>query len=216
MDAIGDRMKAYETTEAGRMFTPLLPVIARLDGKCFSKFKLGLARPYDERLSNLMIEVTKYLVQETVACAGFCQSDEISLAWYSDNTISQIYFNGRIQKMTSVLAAMCSVKFNKLLPFFIPEKSHLEPCFDCRVWQVPNLEEGANAFLWREFDATKNSISMAAQHYYSHKELMNKHTGEMQEMLWQKGVNWNDYPDFFRRGSYVQRRIVKTKASKLT
>src|SRR5262249_46072198 len=47
--------------------------------------------------------------------------------------------------------------------------------------------------------------------YYSHKELMDKNGAEKQEMLWQKGVNWNDYPDFFKRGSYVQRRTIVSK-----
>ena len=52
-DALGDRMKGYEMVEAGRRFMPLLPVIARSDGKCFSKFTKVLARPFDERLSVL-------------------------------------------------------------------------------------------------------------------------------------------------------------------
>lgn len=210
-DALGDRMKSYEMVEAGRKFMPLLPVIARLDGKCFSKFTKGLARPYDERLSMLMVDVTKFLVQETNAVCGYCQSDEITLAWHSSTTESQIWFDGRLQKMVSVLAATCSVKFNRLLSRFLPEKADQEPVFDCRVWQVPTLEEGVNAFLWREFDATKNSISMAAESFYSHKELMHKHGGEKQEMLWQRGINWNDYPAFFKRGSYVQRRKIKSK-----
>jgi len=34
---------------------------------------------------------------------------------------------------------------------------------------------------------------------------MNKNSSEKQEMLWQKGVNWNDHPPFFKRGSYVKR-----------
>lgn len=34
--------------------------------------------------------------------------------------------------------------------------------------------------------------------------------GDLQEMLFQKGVNWNDYPSFFKRGVFVQRKeIVK-------
>lgn len=210
-DALGDRMKTYEMMEAGRRFFPLLPIVARLDGKCFSKFTKGLARPFDQRLSMLMIETTKFLVEETNAVCGYCQSDEITLAWYSNTTESQLYFDGRVQKMVSVLAAICSVRFNRLLPEYISEKSKQEAYFDCRVWQLPTLEEGANAFLWREFDATKNSISMAANEYYSHKELMNKNGSEKQEMLWQKGVNWNDYPSFFKRGSYIQRKKLSSR-----
>lgn len=207
LDALGDRMKGYEMAEAGRRLTPMLPALARLDGKCFSSFTRGLKRPYDERLSSMMISVTKRLVDVTGACCGYTQSDEITLAWYSSDPKSQIYFDGRVQKMVSVLAAECSVFFNDLLgASMLPEKMYLSPVFDCRVWCVPTLEEGANCFLWREQDATKNSIGMVAGEYYSHKELMGKHSGEKQEMLFAKGVNWNDYPDFFKRGTYVQRR----------
>ena len=158
-----------------------------------------------------MIQVTNRLVQETVACCGYTQSDEISLVWYTSNPGSQIYFDGRIQKMVSVLAARCSVIFNSLLPQFVPDKAKSEPVFDCRVWQVPTLEEAANTFLWRELDATKNSISMLAREYYSHIALDGKSSRDKQEMLFQKGINWNDCPDFFKRGTYIQRRTVQRK-----
>lgn len=223
-DALGDRMKEYEGQESDRMFLPMLPVVARLDGKNFSSFTRGLARPYDERLSNLMVAVTTHLVKETSACVGYTQSDEISLAWYSAEWKSQIYFDGRIQKMTSVLAATCSVAFVHLLAQFLPERDqygdgdevaptplHKLPVFDCRVWQSPTLDEAANTFLWREKDATKNSVSMAAQEYYSHRELMGKSGREKVEMLFQKGVSWNDYPAFFKRGTFVQKKTVKSK-----
>jgi len=212
-DAMGDRLKNYESVEAQRRCMDLLPIIGRLDGKGFSKFTRGLKRPYDKQLSDLMIETTKYLVEETNAVCGYTQSDEITLAWYSSTTESQVYFDGRIQKMVSILAAKCSVRFNKLLPNYLPSKVDSEPVFDCRIWNVPTLEEGANCFLWREFDATKNSISMAAQEFYSHNELMDKNGSDKQEMLFVKGVNWNDYPAFFRRGSYIQRRKIAKKFS---
>ena len=85
--------------------------------------------------------------------------------------------------------------------------------FDSRVLTVPTLGEGANAFLWREQDATKNSISMVARHYYSHKELMNKNGHKMQELLFAKGVYWNNYPAFFNRGTFIQKKVKKTKFS---
>lgn len=204
-------MKLYEMAEAGRKFMPLLPIVARLDGKCFSNFTRGLERPYDVRLSNLMIDTTKFLVQETNAVCGYTQSDEITLAWYSSTMESQIYFDGRIQKMVSVLAATCSVYFNYLMMARLEDRLDRQLVFDCRAWQVPTLEEAVNCFLWREFDATKNSISMAASAYYSHKELQDKDGSQKQEMLFQKGINWNDYPDYFKRGSYIQRRVIKSK-----
>lgn len=132
---------------------------------------------------------------------------QITLGWFSPDFASEIFFDARISKMLSILAAMQSVYFNKRLPKYLPEEYQQKmPTFDCRVWCVPNIVEGANAFLWREQDATKNSISMAARTYFSHKQVENKNGKEMQEMLWQKGVNWNDYPAFFKRGTFIQRR----------
>ncbi len=212
-DDFGDRMKLYEGKESDRVFLPLLPICVRLDGKGFSKFTKGLQRPYDPRMINLMQQVTKFLVEETGACIGYTQSDEISLIIYSDDYKSQTFFCGRIQKIVSVLASLTTAKFNQLKPQFIPEKADKLACFDCRAWQTPNLIEATNTILWREKDATKNSISMAAQHYYSHKQLLNVNSKQKQEMLWAKGINWNDYPDEFKRGCFVQRKMVTKKFS---
>jgi len=196
-DNFGDRMKMYENQTCGIKLIPRIPVIARLDGKGFSKFTKGLKRPYDERLSKLMVETTKYLVKETNANCGYTQSDEITLMWYTDKIESSIYFDGRLFKMLTDLSAMASVFFNRKLGEYLPEKADKMPRFDARVYNVPTLDEAVNSFLWREQDATKNSISMAAQHYYSHSELMGKNGSDKQEML-------------FKRGSYVQRRRVVT------
>jgi len=206
---LDERMKYYESLEAGRRQLPLVPACARVDGRNFHTFCRGLQRPYDERLCQLMGQTCKHLVEETGARVGYTQSDEISLVWCSDEWKSQIYFDGRTHKMVSQLAAVASVHFNALLPEFLPEKAALRPTFDARVWVVPNLMEAANYLLWREQDATKNSIAMAAQAKFSHKQLFGKHSGEMQELLFREhGINWNDYPAHFKRGVYVRRRTV--------
>lgn len=222
-DPMGDRMKVLERMEAERRFLPTLPVIARIDGKSFSNYTSDLIRspkaPYDEALIRCMVDTTKFLVDETCANMGYTQSDEITLAWYSPDYKSQIWFDGRIQKMCSVLAAMASSLFNQLALKRIVERgaaseyfelslSRPLAFFDCRVWQVPTLEEGANTFLWRERDAVKNSLSMSARTLYSHEEIMNKTSSQLQEMLFQKGINWNDYPSFFKRGTFIQRKKV--------
>jgi tRNA(His) 5'-end guanylyltransferase len=212
-DDFGDRMKLYEGKESNRTFLPLLPICIRLDGRGFSKFTKGLQRPYDSRMIDIMIQVTRFLVEETSACIGYTQSDEISLILYSDNYKSQTFFDGRIQKLVSVLAALATAKFNQLIPTIITEKTGRLAVFDCRAWQTPNQIEAVNTILWREKDATKNSISMASQHYYSHKALLNKTSKQKQEMLFEKGVNWNDYPDAFKKGSYLQRKTVCRKYS---
>ena len=212
-DNLGDRMKMYESQTTSQKLIPLIPAFARLDGNNFSKFTKGLKRPFDERLSQLMIDLTKYLVEISNANCAYTQSDEITLVWYQPSPKSSIYQDGRIFKMETHLAAKASVWFNRELPKRIPEKADLMPSFDCRVWNVPNQIEAYNCFLWREQDATKNSISMAARTVYSHSKLDNKNGKEMQEMLFQKNINWNDYPNFFKRGSYVQRQTKLIKFS---
>ena len=205
-DGLGDRMKKYESSTCSINLMDRLPIIARCDGRSFSIFTKGLKRPYDERLSRLMIETTKYLVKETNANCGYVQSDEISLVWYNDSVESEVLFKGKLFKMLSTLSALATGFFNKNLSKYIPEKSNLIPTFDCRVFNVPTLDEAANCLVWRELDATKNSITMASRTVYSDKEIFGKNGSEKQEMLFQKGINWNDYPAFFKRGTYVQRK----------
>lgn len=212
MENLGDRMKNYEFAETGRIFMPKLPVIARMDGRSFSKFTRRMRKPYDPILADLMLKTCKYMVEETNANVGYTQSDEISLVWYVTNPKSQIFFNGRIQKMVSQLASLTTLKFYQL---FRASSLYAEdsPTFDARVWQVPDLLEAYNCLLWREQDATKNSISIAAQQYYSEKQLHGKNGSEKQEMLFQKGINWNDYPTHFKRGRYFKRKTVAMKYS---
>lgn len=210
-DSLGNRMKFYERQYASQKLLPLIPVCARMDGKAFHTFTRGLKRPYDERLSNLMIETTKYLVAETSATIGYCQSDEISLVWYAENLDTMLFFDSKLLKMTSILASMTSVYFNRRLAEFLPEKVSAVPLFDARVWNVPTLNEAALYLLWREQDATRNSISMAAQAYYSHKELHGVSSSGKHDLLMDKGVNWNEYPNYFKRGTYVRRGEVVRK-----
>lgn len=204
-EAMGDRHKAFEARETMHRLMPGLPVLVRLDGRAFHTFTRGLARPYDERLSRSMIETTKYLVDHTHASVGYTQSDEISLAFPNTDPDNQVMFDGRVQKLCSVLAAMATAKFNQQILANIPEKAHLLPLFDARVYQYPTLDLAAESFVWRETDATRNSLTMAAHAYYSHKELHKAGYARKHEMLHAKGLNWNDYPDFFKKGTYVRR-----------
>jgi tRNA(His) 5'-end guanylyltransferase len=209
-DTFGERMKRYEGIETDRILMPKLPIYARLDGKSFHTFTKNMLRPYDKDMVDLMVDTTKYLVEKTNALIGYTSSDEISLAWYFPEPNSEPLFGGRICKITSVLSGMCSAYFavNALKNFPLLVSKHL-PSFDCRVINLPNKEEVANMFLWRESDATKNAISMASQFHFSHKELQGKTGPEMQEMLFQqRDVNFNDYPSYFKRGTFIK-RIVK-------
>lgn len=206
-DSLGDRMKEYESRYAPRLM-PLLPTFARLDGKAFHSFTRGLQRPYDANLLALMRETTKHLLEETRATHGYTQSDEITLMFYTHDSRTQLYFDGKIQKMISVLASMATAFFQRQLSAYLPEKAEENPLFDCRVWQVPTLCEAANAILWREMDATRNSLQMVARSHYSHWELMKRGTAALHDMIHAKDDNWDHYPAAFKRGSHFGIRTV--------
>lgn len=209
-DTLGNRMKDYEGMEAMRKLMPLLPIMVRLDGRSFHTFTKGLKRPFDTRFQQLMFETTLHLTKETNSVLGYTQSDEISLVMLPKQK-EEPYFGGRIQKICSTLSAICSVYFYSRLEEFLPEKKGKFPSFDCRVWNVPTLAEAANTILWRELDATKNSISMAAQCNFSHKSLHGLDGKQKQEKLFkEKGINWDDYPSRFKRGTYIKKVTLST------
>lgn len=206
-DTLGDRQKFYENLNETRLM-PCLPVLARVDGQGFHNFTKGMKRPYDETMSTMMINTMIRVAFETNALMAYTQSDEISFVYYSSNPKSQIWFDGRHSKMVSSLAAKTTLAFYQEVELYMSDYACRNPTFDARVWTVPNQEEAANAFLWRELDASKNSISMAARTMFSDKELFKKNGSEKQEMMFQKGVNWDKYPSFFKRGTFIQRKKV--------
>jgi len=208
-DALGDRMKMYESSETGRRFMPMLPVYARIDGRNFSRFTEGMDRPYDQKLADCMTETTRRLMKETAALAGYTQSDEISLLFHAPDPKSDLFFDGKIFKMVSVTAALTTSIFTALARAHWPDRIDRSPLsFDCRAFQLPTKDEAANAFLWRELDATKNAVSMAARCHFSHRELLGKSGPEMQEMMFQKAaVNFNDFPTRFKRGVFLVKRM---------
>ncbi len=205
---LGDWCKWLERNFSNELMIPMLPVIIRLDGNNFHTWTKGLDRPFDKNLTELMIETTKFLVQETNAVVGYTQSDEITLVLYSADHKSLIYNDGKKQKILSKLTGKCVSFFNEKRLELLPKHNKIAN-FDCRIYQTPTLLDACVQLLWRENDATKNSISMLAQSLFSHKELLKLNGSEMQnKMMLEKNVNWNDLEVKFKRGTYVKK--IKT------
>ena len=86
-------------------------------------------------------------------------------------------FDGKVFKLVGVLASTAARYFNRNVKKHVPEKEGVDADFDCRVWNVPSPMEAANVFVWREMDATRNSVSMAAQaHGYKDRFAMHVYT----------------------------------------
>nr|DAH22469.1 MAG TPA: tRNAHis guanylyltransferase [Caudoviricetes sp.] len=73
--------------------------------------------------------------------------------------------------------------------------------FDARCFNIPK-EEVCNLIYWRQLDATRNSIQMVGQAYFSHKQLEGKKCNDIQDMLMEQfDVNWNNYSTACKRGT---------------
>lgn len=207
-DEIGNRMKSYEGVYSYSLLSNL-PIYARLDGRSFHTFTKGMKRPYDERLTEVFRRTTKDLIESTHAVVGYTQSDEISLAW---KRVQEPAFDGKIQKLASTLSSSCTAFFLKHYCelFEVGLGTFKLPTFDCRVLNMPHEYEVANMFLWREMDATKNAITMAAHHYFGHNAIQNMNGSQKQEKLFQDAnINFNDYPNSFKKGSWFRVETVE-------
>lgn len=225
---IGNRMKNNYENITRYYLTRRMPVIIRIDGKAFHTFTRGFKKPFDDVLVKTMQDTMKYLCENIQGCVlGYTQSDEISLVLtdYAELT-TDAWFGNNLQKMCSVSASMATLTFNKAFNDNIVKyiDNNLDAdcgvtkdlteytkilinarnkgaMFDSRVFTIPK-EEVCNALIWRQQDATRNSIQSVGQANFSKKELHGQSCNNIQDMLMtQKGINWNDYATTLKRGS---------------
>ena len=223
---LGDRMKNNYENVNRFYLTRRMPVIIRVDMRAGHTFTKGMNKPFDDVFVKTMQETMEYLCENIQGCVlGYTQSDEISLVLvdYAELT-TDAWFGNNLQKMCSISASMATLAFNKAFTRNISKQSkrlyteHLEEkdasyietleiamnkgaMFDSRVFTIPK-EEVCNYMLWRQQDATRNSIQSVGQANFSQKELHGQSCNNIQDMLMtQKGINWNDYATTLKRGS---------------
>lgn len=214
-DSLGDRMKDYENVTKTSVLRRT-PVIIRVDGKAFHTYTKQFSKtlttdPFSDILHELMTATATSMVSYMQnAVIAYTQSDEISILLKDWTTLTtDQWFGGGVQKMASVSAAMAAAYFNfhlnrrEDLKEFHPTFVGAIPLFDARVFNLPK-EEVTNYFIWRQQDATRNSINMLGQYYFSHKELHGKNVSQVQDMLMlQKGINWDKIAVWKKRGSCI-------------
>lgn len=233
-DELGTRMKTFYEAVPDTKLVKRMPVAIRIDGKAFHTFTQGFKRPFDDVLIKTMQETTKYLCQNIQGCVlGYTQSDEITLILVDYQTLTtDAWFDYRVEKLCSIAASMATMVFNKFFETYVGEycfdkwdgiskyedgeKEYIRALqnaiqkgamFDARCFNIPK-EEVANLIYWRQLDASRNSVQMVGQAYFSQKELQDKKCSDIQDMLMtQKGINWNDFPTYQKRGSCC----IKTK-----
>jgi tRNA(His) 5'-end guanylyltransferase len=173
----------------------------RLDGKAFHTVTGGMDKPFDENLAWVMDQVAKMLAAEVQGTVfGYTQSDEISLLLQDFESIgTEAWFDGNVQKMTSISAAIASVRFNG----FGLSAQRGTAYFDSRVFTISDPVEVANYFIWRQRDAVRNSILALAQATFGPKRVHGVNTTNLLHMLDDEGVHWTEMPGRFTHGALV-------------
>lgn len=202
-DDLGKRMKEKFEIRSQTYLPRRCPAIIRVDGKAFHTLVKAwkCVKPFDSNLMQIMDETAAYMCQNIMgAVMAYVQSDEISIL-LSDYTkiTTDAWFDYNVQKMTSVSASLATLAFNTYGQKFGYEKA----LFDSRVFSIPDKVEVENYFIWRQKDAERNSIQAVAQSLYSHKELLGKKTPDLNEMIWKKGQNWNNFTAGEKRGRVI-------------
>lgn len=206
MKDLGDRMKRYENVSR-HYLTRRTPVIIRVDGIAFHTLLKNIEKPFDNIFITCMVEAAQILAAGMQGFKlAYVQSDEASfLLTDYDEIDTQGWFGYNLSKIVSISAAKMSSAFNSLILLQRTLIIFGLGIFDSRAFNIPK-EEVANYFLWRAKDWGRNSLQMYARSFFSHKELMNKCTSEIHEMLHSIGRNWTtDLNDRLKNGSWLIR-----------
>lgn len=225
-DALGDRMKEYESRNQ-YFLQRRTPVIIRVDMRAGHTFTKGFQRPFDKIFGNSMVKTMEYCAENIGNCVfAYCQSDEITFVLSDYRKLNtDAWFSYRTDKLCSIAASMATMAFNR---FFYEEAKHWgRHCegfgcdasisdmklyqtycaaaekgamFDARCFNIPK-EEVCNCIYWRQLDAMRNSVQMVGQANFSHKELQGKSCNDIQNMLVEKkDICWLDFPTRWRHG----------------
>lgn len=198
-DAIGDRFKGYERCYDFAL-PRRLPLVIRVDGRAFHGLKL--TKPFDWRFADCMALTAIALCEEVQGTVlAYVQSDEISIVARDDmQNTTEPWVGKRLSKMLSLSAAIATATFNH----HFGERRQ----FDSRAFVLPDLTEVENYLIWRQQDATRNSVSMAAHAAFSHSSLQGVNTNAMLDRLREAGKPWEEVPIRFKRGVVVRKETV--------
>ncbi|OPH35516.1 tRNA(His) guanylyltransferase Thg1 family protein [Moraxella equi] len=199
-DELDTRLRQYETLHDSFVL-PDVHMVVRLDGRGFTKKAddvWQLNRPFDDTFHHAMTKTTEHLMNTGFRVVyGYTQSDEISLLLH----INDDSFNRKTRKIISLLAGEASGVFSLIM--------NAPASFDARICELPTQKLVQDYFSWRQEDAHRNDLNT---HCYwllrkqgqspkaSADFLLYKSVGEKHELLFQNGINFNDVPNWQKRG----------------
>ena len=197
-DEFERRMRALECYHDLRV-PPGAWIVLRLDGRGFSRFtESRFEKPFDLRFHDLMVKSAKALMTELQGIYGYTESDEISVLFGPGWEL----FDRELEKILSVSASIAASTFSL---------GCREPVqFDSRACVTGDRSLVVDYFQWRQADATRCALNgwaywmlrqSGASAAKATAELHAQSVAFKNELLFQRGVNFNTLPAWQRRGT---------------
>jgi len=199
-DEFDRQMRIYEQS-LNQVILPDMYIVARLDGRSFTRLTKETCQfdaPFDVRFRDLMLNTVYHLMDCGFRIVYvFTESDEISLLFHPDENT----FARKTRKLNTTLAGEASASFSLSLGSIAT--------FDCRIIPLPNLERVGGYFVWRQEDAHRNSLNGYCYWTLRKEGMSQKQAASMlegksvsykNELLFQRGINYNDIPCWQKRG----------------
>ncbi|HEX8821450.1 MAG TPA: tRNA(His) guanylyltransferase Thg1 family protein [Archangium sp.] len=175
--------------------------VLRVDGKGFSRLtEERYEKPFDPRLREQMVRTASALMEEFQGLYAYTESDEISVLFPPEWSL----YDREVEKLVSISAGVASATFTHV--------AGVPAVFDSRVWLGVNEKAVVDYFRWRQSDATRcalngwcywtlrkegQSVSQATR------ALHGQSVGFKNELLFQRGINFNELPLWQRRGTGI-------------
>lgn len=187
-------------------------MLLMLDGRGFSKFCKRFKKPYSDEFIDIMNKVAIELCK-TIQNAkfGYVQSDEISIFITPSKEHSQAWFDARFNKICSVAASIASSVFTREYIKICTDLNNIPTIsFDCKAWNVNNINDVYAWFLFRNIDCIRNSKQMMSQTYLSQKILVGNDSDKQIALVKDKtGLDWHEYPEKYKFGRVVYKEKRK-------
>lgn len=199
-DELDKKLRQFETFDDGYVM-PDVYIVVRLDGRGFTKKTKDvwqLQAPFDTRFNDVMAQTCEYLMTVGFNVVyAYTQSDEISLLFH----LHEDSFNRKTRKILSIMAGEASGFFSLTMGKIAS--------FDARICQLPNAKLVVDYFRWRQEDAHRNSLNAHCYWLQRHQGisanqatnfLVGKSLEAKHELLFANGINFNDLPNWQKRG----------------
>lgn len=183
----------------GLRIPPGMWTVVRVDGRSFSALtaKRSYEKPFDPAFRDVMAAVARHLLSDFRGAYAYTESDEASLLLPPTFDL----FDSSVEKVVSLAAAGASGVASIELG---------EPVqYDARIWVGAGVADVVDYFSWRAADAARCALNgwcfwtlrkegMSAR--AADGKLRSTTVAERNELLFERGINFNDLPAWQRRG----------------